>query len=157
MLCSDQHISFICIWVWTMLKMPVLQAKLISSIWLLVHLCCFKFVFCPKASFSFVMSCYCCLFISSPLTLHACLFVLQLSVYIVWEKKMFLFFPRNNAHRYHFNKIFIAEHFTKITRTLRTSKCSCTPCDCRLVWHVQTKTNINRTKTMLHKSMHKSM
>lgn len=106
---SDQHVFFFS---FDRVENACTSAKLIFSIWLLVHLCCFKFVFCPKANFSFVMSCSCYLLVSSLLALHACLFVLQLSVYIVWGKSPFIF-PQNNACKCHFNKTFITEHFLK--------------------------------------------
>lgn len=68
------------------------SAKLISSIcWSIFVVSSF---FCPKANFSFVMSCSCYLFVSSLLALHACLFVLQLSVCIVWGKRCFYFSPK---------------------------------------------------------------
>lgn len=64
------------------------SAKLISSICgCLSIFVVSSLFFCPKASFSFVMSCSCCLFVSSRLTLHACLFVLYLSVCCVRKKK----------------------------------------------------------------------
>lgn len=119
------------------------SAMLISSIWLRVHLCCFKFVFCPKANFSFGMSCSCYLFVSSLLALHACLFVLQLSVYIVWGKSAFIF-PQNNVRKCHFNKTFIADHFLKISTVLTTHTNGLfTP-------RVTSVTTANGIKTVMH-------
>lgn len=83
------------------------SARLIFSVWLVVHLCCFKFVFCPTATFCFVMSCWCCLFVQSLLVVHAWMFVFQLSLCTVKKINAYIHRPpiyktQKKGHCYYF-------------------------------------------------------
>lgn len=81
------------------------SAKLISSIWLLVHLCCFKCVFLPQSQFQFCDELLLLLVCFKPVNtpcLPVC--ITAICAHCVRGKKSFYFFPPNKAHRYHFTK-----------------------------------------------------
>lgn len=84
MFCSDQHMLVFCITVTTLCCENVCSsAKLISSIWLVVHLCCFKFVFLPQSQFSFCVELLALPVCSKPV---ACLTVCITTVCVHCEK-----------------------------------------------------------------------